>query len=110
MTTRAAASKITTIVADLQQAAMESGAPQRRDLVGGARISLQVQASVITLGIWRRGTKVGEGELTVFQRDCGVPAGAQRWPTSGQMSRRQNGATWWGVGFRWSVEVESEGT
>ena len=108
MTTRAAASKISQIVADLQQAAMESGAPQRRDLGGGARISLKIEAGIVTLGIWRRGTKVGEGELTVFQRDCGVPASAQRWPTSGQMSRRQNGATWWGVGFRWSGEHEGD--
>lgn len=92
------------IYIDLWRTAQESGQDAARELRGGARIAVRVQADVTTLTISRKGKPIGAVELKTFLRDCGVPDDAIRFPLEGQRQVARDGAAWHSVSFRWRSE------
>lgn len=97
-------SKIARIYTELLRNARRTGQRRSADLAGGARLVVEVVEGQITLTIGRAPQRVGDREIIVFCRDCGVPDGALRYPAVGQASRRIDGVSWWLVAFRWIEE------
>jgi len=87
---------------ELHRRARESGEDRGLDLRGGARIAVRVLDGVTTLTISRKGKKLGDIEIITFERDCGVPATAARYPAEGQS---MHGDSWF-VAFRWKEDTE----
>lgn len=89
------------IYIDLWRTAQETKQDAVRELHGGARLAVRVEADVTTLTISRKQRPVGAVELKTFMRDCGVPESAIRFPLEGQYTRERDGATWHAVTYRW---------
>ena len=93
---------ISAIYQELHRNAQRTGEDRSHTFSGGARIAVRVQGGVVTLTIARKTKRVGSVELETFKRDCGVPAGAVRWPADGgQATREAAGVTWWCIAFQW---------
>lgn len=86
---------------ELHRRASETGEDRATDLKGGARLAVRVNGDIVTLTISRKGKRLGDTELTVFKRDCGVPATAIRFPADEQGMIERDGATWHYIAFRW---------
>jgi hypothetical protein len=94
---------LTSMYTELHRHAARTGQDRRQELRGGARIAVRVRDGIVTLTISRKGKPVGDTELIVFRRDCGVPATATRYPLDEQATRTDAaGAQWWCVTYRWS--------
>lgn len=98
-----------TLYQELHRHARESGEARGQTLKGGARITVRVVGAFTTLTIARRGKYVGDTELIVFRRDCGVPADAERRPEAGQNHMEHSGAIWFYLSFRWEESTTQEG-
>lgn len=92
----------------LHHQAARSGEPRGQTLTGGARITVRVLGGVTTLTISRRGKHVGDTELMVFRRDCGVPETAERRPSEGQSHMTHEGSVWFYLSFRWTETTGQE--
>jgi hypothetical protein len=82
---------------ELHRRARESGEDRALDLRGGARLAVRVLDGVTTLTISRKSRRLGDTEIVVFKRDCGVPPDAIRFPLEGQGLK---GDAYY-VAFRW---------
>jgi hypothetical protein len=89
------------IYAELHRNAARTGELRGQTLTGGARLTVRVREGVTTLTIARRNARVGDPELIIFKRDCGVPADAERRPAEGQRAMEYGGVLWWYVAYRW---------
>src|SRR5580765_8764538 len=92
------ATKLARLLRNTIDDARRSGTDQRVHLSKGAEVVARVRDGVVMLTIKRLGVDVGAVELRTFQRDAGVPTGAERIPAEGQHER--DGWRW--VCFRWT--------
>lgn len=92
---------LSSIYTELHRNAARTRTDRVVELKGGARLAVRVSAGVVTLTISRKEKKVGDTELIVFKRDCGVPETAARIPLDGQRTSERGGATWHSVSFCW---------
>jgi len=92
---------ITAIYQELFRHALRTGEARGQTLSKGARLTVRAKDGVVTLTISRKTKRVGDSELEVFKRDCGVPADAERRPAEGQNTMEHAGDTWWYIAYRW---------
>ena len=97
---------LSAIFQELHRRAALTGEDRGQTLTGGARIAVRVKDGVTTLTISRKTKRLGDTELTVFKRDCTVPADALRYPTEGQRTHADvEGITWHFVTYRWADDA-----
>ena len=100
--------KLEVVYDHLLSKATRTGADERIDLKGGARLALRVWDGQIALTIARSPQRVGDRELITFRQICRVPERARRIPEEDQAQRKDaDGKSWWVVGFVWTIEAES---
>ncbi len=99
-----APSRLATIWSELVAAAMaQPNVIQRRRLVGGARLAVEVHDGRLAVTIARTGVMVGTVEERTFRKHCQIPEDARRIPEEGQHTT-PDGLSWY-VGFVWAVEA-----
>jgi hypothetical protein len=93
---------ISSIYNELARNARRTGEARSTTLTKGARLTVRAGAGYTVLTISRKGKRVGDGEIIVFTRECGVPAHAARNPREGQLTIVHENETWWYLSYRWN--------